>query len=194
MTPYDAAPGARVFGYMGTAGHAADLEAIAPAIASVLEANPDLSFETFGSIKAPKSLKQTFGGRVREISAAGSYLDFLAQFSKMKWRCGLAPILDTPFNACKANTKFIEYTVAGIPVVASDLPVYREIAAAGRGVLAGNAPQWADAVGALVSDTNRAAAQVSAAQTYVRDRYSMSRLRAQLLQEIGLSDLAEKED
>jgi glycosyltransferase involved in cell wall biosynthesis len=185
--PYKPGKSARVFGYMGTSGHAADLEMIAPAIAAVLKALPDACFETFGSIKAPQSLKTAFGDRVRETKAAGSYLEFLEIFQLMEWRVGLAPLMDTPFNACKADTKFVEYTLAGMPVIASNLPLYQAIAADGRGRLASSAEDWKSGIESLLNDESGGRDMVAKAQQHLGAAYSMERLRAQALHMLGIS-------
>ena len=111
--PYraDAPP---VFGYMGTKGHAADLDLISPAIAAILEADSEAQFEVFGTIKPPAALAR-FADRVRHRTAFGEYADFLDAMKVLGWRVGLAPLKDSPFNRCKADTKFVEYTQAGIP-------------------------------------------------------------------------------
>ncbi len=178
--------GAPVFGYMGTAGHADDLDMIAPAIERALAENPQATFETFGTIKAPSALKRKFGERIRERQAAGSYLEFIEAFKAMNWRCGLAPLRDTLFNACKANTKFIEYTVAGIPVVASDSEVYRSIAAGGRGALAAGTDAWAAAIGRFLADDEGAMQSVQRAQDYVSDHYDMDALVRQVVEVLEL--------
>ena len=94
-----------IIGYMGTSGHAADLEAIVPTIRSIMNHNPAVSFETFGSIKMPRLLQKVFPDRVQAHSATSSYQEFLDKFADMGWTCGLAPLEDNKFNACKANTK-----------------------------------------------------------------------------------------
>lgn len=184
--PYGAEGEPPVIGYMGTAGHVADLEMIVPAIDAVLAKRPDVRFVTFGSIKTPKALIQKYAGRVEAIGAAGSYLDFITQFQQMNWAVGLAPLQDTPFNACKANTKFVEYAVAGIPVVASDMNVYHQIADDGRGLLAGSADEWCAAILKLIDDRACGASMVTAAQTYLKDRYAMATLEQQVVAELGL--------
>ena len=177
-----------VIGYMGTSGHASDLEMIVPAISAVLQAHPGARFETFGSIKMPKSLQAEFAGRTSARPAAGSYREFIAAFQAMRWSVGLAPLEDTPFNACKANTKFIEYAVAGIPCVASDTAVYQATVAGGRGLLARTTEQWTGAVNQLLSDPDKARAMVEVAQVDLADRWSQARLLAQLVRITGLPE------
>lgn len=175
------ARGDLIFGYMGSSGHRDDLEMVAPAISAVLDEIPHAVFETFGTIKAPARLKSRFGQRVREHAAAGSYVEFIELFKEMNWRCGIAPLRDNAFNACKANTKFIEYTVAGIPVVASDVAVYQDIASAGRGLLAGNIGAWTDGIKRMLTDERLAASSVALAQAHIEKRYTMDALGKQVV-------------
>jgi len=174
-------PATPVIGYMGTAGHAADLDMIVPAIVRILEKYPDARFETFGSIKMPKTLAKTFGERVAARPAAASYLEFVQLFQTMNWTCGLAPLQDTRFNACKANTKFIEYTVAGMPCIASDTIVYRDSLAEGRGLLARTPEDWFDAMESIINNPIGAHSMLEKAQSALHSNWSADALRDQLI-------------
>ena len=70
------------------------------------------------------------------------------------WDIGLAPLLDNPFNACKSPIKTLDYAALGIPVVASDVGVYRGSVADGPGgMLVANTPvAWHAAVSRLIRD------------------------------------------
>lgn len=172
--------GPPVFGYMGTGGHAADLAMVTPAIVSVLRANPDARFEIFGSIKMPRALRDEFPDRIGETKASATYLDFLEIFKGMNWRCGLAPLQASAFNACKANTKFIEYTLAGIPTIASDINVYRADAEAGSVLLAADTASWQDQIQKCLLDQDFAAGLIGKAQAQVKTDYPIDRLRDQV--------------
>lgn len=178
------------FGYMGTAGHANDLADIAEGISSVLASHPDTRFETFGTIRPPSSLSR-FGGRVVAHPRADDYQSFLGKLGELGWSAGLAPLRDTPFNACKADTKFVEYAKAGIPAIVADLPVYRRAIMAGAALAANASPSsWTDALERLLPSPDLGADLVARAHGLVRETYSMSRLEAQLLNVIG--QVAEK--
>lgn len=123
-----------VVGYMGSKGHQEDLDLVVPALERLLEERADLCFEVFGSIRLPPTLER-FGLRVRSRPLQKSYSEFLATLASLGWGIGLAPLVDSPFNRCKAPTKFIEYTACGIPVVASRLPVYGDVIPDGGGIL-----------------------------------------------------------
>jgi glycosyltransferase involved in cell wall biosynthesis len=175
-----------VFGYMGSSGHLADLQMIAPSIAAVLEAVPAARFETFGSIRPSEELVRRFPARVAAHKAAASYEEFLRLLAQRGWSCGLAPLAPTPFNDCKADTKFVEYSIAGIPTVASDCVVYRKSAGHGRGALVTDVNDWTAAIRNLIEDRGVAAAQVERAQNWLCEFYSVERLAAQVLNVLGL--------
>lgn len=123
-----------IIGYMGSKGHQHDLELVVPALERLLDERPNLHFEVFGTIKMPEKLLR-FGNRVKSRSVQKTYIEFLGTLGNLGWNIGLAPLVNEPFNLCKAPTKFIEYTASGIPVVASDIPVYSDVIPEGGGVL-----------------------------------------------------------
>lgn len=175
-------PGASgpVVGYMGTAGHSADLAMALPAICHVMEAVPNLQFEVFGTIAMPAELSR-FGGRVRHIAPVADYPSFLARLRSLGWWIGLAPLEDNQFNRCKADTKWVEYSMAGMAVIASDLPVYHVACADGAGLLAKSSADWARALHKLILRPDLRGEMVEKAQQKLRERYTHDCLRAQVL-------------
>jgi glycosyltransferase involved in cell wall biosynthesis len=177
--PTDAEGRTVVIGYMGTSGHAHDLELGLPGVAETLERFPATRFELFGTIATPAALAR-FGKRISRVEALGDYDAFLAKLRSLQWDIGLAPLREIPFNAAKASTKWVEYTSAGIAVVASDCAVYRPVCGGGRGeFVRGNA--FGPALSALVENGARRRALVAAAQAEVAACFTLSRLEAQLL-------------
>ena len=168
-----------VVGYMGTSGHSADLTMIIPAICQVMEAVPDLQFEVFGTIKMPSEMER-FGRRVRHLAALPNYEEFLGHLRSLGWWVGLAPLEDNPFNRCKADTKWVEYSTAGIAVIAADLSVYEGACSDGAGILAGSNDAWAGALLELLYQPDIRKRMIDRAQAKLRDRYSHERLRAQV--------------
>jgi glycosyltransferase involved in cell wall biosynthesis len=168
-----------VVGYMGSKGHQHDLDLAVPAIEQLLDERPDLSFEVFGTIAMPQRLER-FGERIRSYSVQRSYIDFLGTLAGLGWDIGLAPLVNEPFNHCKAPTKFIEYTAAGIPVIASDLPVYRNAVPAGGGLLV--APEaWYAALSAWLDAPVARSLALEAAQRHCSVTYAPEVLERQLL-------------
>lgn len=168
-----------VMGYMGTSGHAADLESILPAICDVMDEAPALQFELFGTIRLPSQLLR-FGSRVRHLPPVADYREFIMTLRAIGWWIGLAPLEDNAFNRCKADTKWVEYSQAGIAVIASDLPVYEQACAEGAGILAASTEQWSRSCLELLHRPRLRAAIVQAAQERLRGAYSHEILRAQV--------------
>lgn len=170
----------RTIGYMGTVGHAEDLASIVPAIIEVMTELPNTQFATFGSIKMPELLLEQFPERCLVTKSKGSYEEFLQNFKDMHWHCGLAPLVNTRFNRCKANTKFVEYSIAGIPVVASASPVYNAVIGEKNGRLANTNEEWVESIKAMLLDDDAAEQYVRNAQNYLEENNSMKQLTQQL--------------
>jgi hypothetical protein len=68
---------------------------------------------------------------------------------------GLIPLNDIPFNHAKSNLKGLEYSAAGIPFVAQDLPEYQRLHDLGVGRVARGPEDWAREVGALLDYRTR---------------------------------------
>lgn len=169
-----------VVGYMGTAGHSADLAMVLPYICDIMELVPALNFELFGTIKMPPELAR-FGHRVRHFPPVADCAQFRSFLRSVGWWVGLAPLEDNPFNRCKADTKWVEYSLAGMAVVASDLAVYRRGCGDGAGVLATTRGEWVKAILRLIHRPNERAWMIAAAQNKLRERYSQERLRQQVV-------------
>lgn len=169
-----------VIGYMGTAGHSADLAMVMPAVCAVMEQIPTLQFEVFGTISMPPELRR-FGSRVRHLPHVANYTDFTPRLRSLGWWIGLAPLEDNTFNRCKADTKWVEYSLAGMAVVASDLPVYHRACADGSGIMAATHEDWRDALLSLLCQPKLRAGMVEKAQAKLRETYTHEKLRAQVV-------------
>jgi glycosyltransferase involved in cell wall biosynthesis len=44
--------------------------------------------------------------------------------SHVDWDIALAPLIDTPFNRCKSDIKFLDYSAIGVPGIYSRVPAY----------------------------------------------------------------------
>jgi glycosyltransferase involved in cell wall biosynthesis len=175
----DGRTNADTVGYMGSKGHKEDLALVVPALLQLMRERPMLRFETFGTIEMPEEMRQ-FGERVRHHAVQKSYREFLHTLAGLHWSVGLAPLVDEPFNRCKAPTKFIEYTGCGIPVAASDIIVYSSAIPAGAGVLVGS--DWAQAIGGLLDDPQGRGQMLDSARSYCQRAFSPELLQQQLLE------------
>ena len=169
-----------VIGYMATGGHGGDLELVLPAIKRLLTDVPDLRFETLGTIRPPEDLR-AFGARAAHYPGVANYEKFLEKLSDLGWWIGIAPLVDTPFNRCKADTKWVEYASCGIPAIASDLPVYHKACAAGAGALAATTAEWEHHLRALLANRSARDDMAALAADRLDRNYAPSILTAQVL-------------
>lgn len=181
---------ARILGFMGN-DKTPELTVLAPVIAAALERHRELRFELFGSMVLPPELAD-FGDRVRATPPVGDYDAFVAKFRELQWDIGLCPLIKTPFNLVKADTKWVDYTSIGAAVIASKDTAYDAACADGCGILVESLHDWAAAIDALATDQDLRFAQVAAAQEKLRDRYGLDRLSEQVLDvfEAASADLA----
>jgi hypothetical protein len=168
----------RTVGYMGWEGHRIDLELIVPALVAYLRRHPDVMFELFGTVPLPAALDE-FGDRMRVVPPVRNYEQFLAEFAARQWDIGLCPLVHIPFNLLKATTKWVEYTSAGIAVLASRNTVYDDCCADGCGMLATTEEEWLTALEELTDPAARYE-QVVNAQVKLQRDHTLSRLREQV--------------
>jgi glycosyltransferase involved in cell wall biosynthesis len=178
INPAELRPVTRI-GYMGF-DHAHDFKLAIPALLRFMDAYPHVTFELFGSIPKPPELER-LGERIRVVPPVRDYAEFLRHFASLNWDIGICPLADMPFNAVKANTKWVEYTSVGAAVIATAGTIYDECVSGGCGLLAETDDQWFRALDQLTSDPQARHAMVQRAQRKVEAEYSVPRLRDQVL-------------
>ena len=175
----------RKIGYMGI-GHEENLRSVLPALIRFLKKHVDIDFEFMGTIPVPDEFKQ-FGERIKFAPKIDDYGEFLQKFSEFQWDIGICPLTSITFNLLKANTKWVEYTSAGVAVVASAGTVYDSCCADGCGKLATTEDEWFAALDGLV-DPEARYRQVAAAQQKLREQFSLDKLREQVLDMLATAD------
>ena len=104
------------------------------------------------------------------------------------WTAALALFPDSPHVREKELTKFFEYMAAGLPIVCSDFPVWRELVertGAGICVAPGDAQAALAAVMELARDPERARAMGQAGRRAVRARFSWESQARRLVELYG---------
>ena len=164
-------------GFVGTSTHAKDLVCVEEALECIYaKFGERVRFMFFGCIT---DRLERLPGLIHQTGFV-PYSEYPALLKSLKLDIGLAPLEESPFNACKSNIKYLEYAACGIPGVYSDLPPYRDSVHQGvTGLLVENTSQsWFDAITTLVEDAEIADQIASTAFEDVWDRFSMHK-RAQ---------------
>jgi GT2 family glycosyltransferase/glycosyltransferase involved in cell wall biosynthesis len=128
---------------MGTATHDRDFAMIAPVLNRLkTEYDDRIDIDIIG-MTSESELPPGLNRIGPPPSAMRSYPGFVnwIRSAVPPWDIGLAPLLDTPFNACKSPIKAMDYAALGLVVLASDTLVYRgSIADGPAGQLVANTP------------------------------------------------------
>lgn len=113
----------------------------------------------------------------RVIPFDDSYASFLKTLGKIHFDIGLAPLADNPFNRCKSNIKWLEYSAHARAGIFSDLEPYRESVEHGKtGMLVGDDPkEWFEALEYLISNPNQRKAMGRAARKDAFARFGLSK-------------------
>ncbi|MBW6423197.1 glycosyltransferase [Rhizobium sp. XQZ8] len=170
----------RKIGYMASADHTHNLEMIMEAVTAFLRSNPDVHFELFGSIPQLAAFDE-FGDRVSKRPQISNYEQFMSSFATSEWDIGICPLVKTPFNVVKSNTKWVEYTSIGAAVIASKGTVYDECCADECGILASNVDEWVAGLNRLANDPSYRFDLVRNAQQKLANEYTTDKLREQVL-------------
>ena len=99
----------RVF-YHATASHRAEIEWLYPVMAAVLEKESKIDFEIIGDHQSHKLYRKLPRTTVVNPMSWGAYQSFIAQPGR---HLGLAPYIESPFNAARSFTKVFDIQRAG---------------------------------------------------------------------------------
>lgn len=136
-----------VVGWAGGASHALDISMIAPSVKRYLKRNRTVELHLIGT-----DYRDTFNGKARFSPWSNDLFDY---YRDIDFDIGLAPLYPTPFANSKSYIKALEYAALGIPVLASDLPPYRDFVLDGvTGFLIRQEHEWGRRLYELTCDAD----------------------------------------
>jgi glycosyltransferase involved in cell wall biosynthesis len=170
-----------VIGWAGSPSHQPDIRTVGPALVQILDEFPDIELHLAGA--QPDWIPPHPRVRHLERVELDEYAGLLAGFD-----IGIAPLVDTRFNRCKSDLKFLEYSMVGIPSVLSKVAPYaRTVRHGENGFLATNTKDWLKSLRALVKDPVLREDVTQKAWEYAQTRL-MSRNVDKWLRAYGLSE------
>ena len=149
--------------YHGTAAHLAEIEWLVPVVEEVQKAVPEAWFEIMSTIYAKKLFEGIPRVRCMHPMAWPDYLSYTATFPQ---DVGLAPLLETSFNAARSHAKLFDITRCGAAGVYSAVGPFRHHIVDGEtGILLPNDHlRWIKAVtGLLLNPDERSRIHAKAA-------------------------------
>lgn len=123
-------------GYMGSITHNDDLALIWEPVAKILAKYPNTMFEICGAVgqdgiqstmeKLQSYVEKDILNQIWFYEGTQSFFGFPELMFKLGWDIGIAPLVDEPFNHGKSHIKFQDYSMIGIPTIASKVYPYCE--------------------------------------------------------------------
>ncbi|MBC8017590.1 MAG: glycosyltransferase, partial [Verrucomicrobia bacterium] len=159
-------------GFCGTNTHALDLSLIDDAIFRIAQTYGDkVDFLFMGYAGQHHAKLPGF----RYVDFELGYQSYAQKLAGLNIDIALIPLEDNPFNRCKSNIKWLEYSACGYAGVYADLAPYNTSVEHGRtGLLVGNNPQqWYEAISLLIENPDLRRSIAANACTEVLARYSV---------------------
>lgn len=142
--------GVITIGYAGSDSHRVDLEMLDDVLERIAHAYAHrVRFCCIGV--ATERQKRLPGFRL--IEGSQGYARYPRLLHDAGFDIALAPLVDNPFNRCKSNIKWQEYSACGFAGLYADLPPYDDTVEHGRtGLLVGPEPdQWYQGIALLIT-------------------------------------------
>ena len=152
--------------YMGTVTHGQDLRLLEPVFARLHDQGLEVELEVIGG--EPLSEDEWYS-RLKVPAGYSTYPRFVPWLRSMRerWDFAVAPLRDTPFNRCKSDIKFLEYSALGLPGAFSDIGVYSTCTDDSGLLVPNQTDAWYEAVRALALDMELRTHLAENARSYV---------------------------
>jgi len=149
----------KVIGYMGTLTHDDDLLMVLPALRAVWERHrEEIEFQFVGVIGHEDTHQALKGLPVHVVGPDPEEMEyplFMLWFSsRVCWDIAISPLRNKPFNHCKSDIKFLDYSAIGAAGIYSRVPAYESsVCHLETGWLVENeVDAWVEAMEQLLSD------------------------------------------
>ncbi|QEM69759.1 glycosyltransferase [Geobacter sp. FeAm09] len=163
-----------VIGFTGTNTHIPDIAFLEETLERIAAAHPgEVAFTFMGC--ATERLSRLPGFRF--IPFETTYQAYARTLQQVPMDIALVPLEDNPFNRCKSNVKWLEYSACGVAGIYADLPAYNTTVEHGvTGILAGSDPQqWFNAIDLLIRNRELRRAIALNARQKVLSEYTVKK-------------------
>ena len=167
-------------GWSGAPQHASDLAFLE----QVMKNTADLADWVFLGM-CPPALQAL----ASEVHGMVPFEQYPAALSALNLDLAIAPLADHAFNRCKSNLKALEYGIAGLPVIASDLEPYRGSPVSL--VSPDDAGAWTGKIRSLLENREERIERGRVLQRWVLDNHMTKHRRSAWRTALGINDIAD---
>lgn len=134
--------------WAGSRTHRNDMKWLAPIIKRICKKYPQVKFLYAGDYMLQPLFKEINSEYIDGVE----FVYWPAKLNSLRADIGVAPLLDTQFNRCKSNLKYLEYGIAGLAGVYSDV-VYKHTIEDGKtGFIAKTADEFYEKIAKLIEN------------------------------------------
>jgi tetratricopeptide (TPR) repeat protein/GT2 family glycosyltransferase/glycosyltransferase involved in cell wall biosynthesis len=164
--------------YMGNPTHGEDLAIVQPVFERLREEGHPVQLFVIGGEPETQESYLPWYQRLEVVDEIKDYPNFVRWFRNIATHCdlGIAPLLDTEFNRCKSNLKFLQYSAVGLPSLYSNvIPYSNSIERDVNGILVeNNTEAWYDAIVRCLQMSDYLNQLGQTAKQSILDRHLMS--------------------
>ncbi len=157
--------------YMGSSTHAEDAELLREPFERLIAEEAPIALETVGISERDEPWRERFdipGDKTNYPAFVAWLLD-----NRDRWDLAVAPLAPTAFNEHKSDLKFLEYSMLGLPTVASDFGPYRGHGQHGL-TLARTPDDWYSALRSVLAAPDALASAATTARSYVESERTLT--------------------
>ena len=162
-------------GWAGSTSHLKDHEVLAGVATGVLQENPDVVFSFMGQT-TPEQLKEIPRQNWEIKPATDTWERYPRLLAEAGYDIGLAPLVASQFNASRSLAKWFEYTMTGIPTVASEWGPYKDLRDGQDAYLIQTKTGWVEAINHLIKNKHDRDKLVATAKQRIVDEFTTDRL------------------
>lgn len=174
--------GFTIIGWAGSASHAKDHPLLEPVYPEVVERNPDAVFSFVGHM-LPRQIKG-LEKKNFEIRNGISWwegnpendMTYPRLLAEGGYDIGLAPLIESQFNACRSLAKWFEYTMTGIPTVCSEWGPYLDLRDGQDAYIVKTQNGWVEAIDHLIKNKHDRDRLVATARQRIADDYTIDKI------------------
>jgi len=166
-------------GWAGTMAHIVDHQVLEPVYAGVVSEHPDVVFSFVGHM-LPDHIKgiQRSNWEIKPGISwwegnPDSDMTYPRLLSLLGYDIGVAPLIGSQYNNARSLAKWFEYTMAGIPTVASAWGPYLDLASGTDVLLAQTTEQWVEHINHLFKNKHERDAIVDNARERIAREFTI---------------------